>query len=287
MKANELTQDTAVHRERRQRLAEALGEGIAVIPTAPERTRNRDTHYPYRYDSYFYYLTGFREPEAVLVLAGGAAPRSIFFCRERNVEREIWDGHRHGPEGARERFGFDEAHAIAALDEKMPALLGDRPALWYPVGADADWDARVMRWLNAVRANARAGVAAPQELRDVRAPLDEMRLVKDAHELAWMRQAGRAGSGRMSSDSAGHSRCASRAAIESRRSASSTSSAATPVRVASCWARDLRDASGERERTNWLVASSTARVSPRVSASSPLQASWWTPRAGSGARSMR
>ena len=189
MKANDLTQDAAVHRERRQRLAEALGEGIAVIPTAPERTRNRDTHYPYRYDSYFYYLTGFREPEAVLVLAGGAAPRSIFFCRERNVEREIWDGHRHGPEGARERFGFDEAHAIAALDEKMPALLGDRPALWYPVGADADWDARVMRWLNAVRANARAGVAAPQELRDVRAPLDEMRLLKDAHELAWMRQA--------------------------------------------------------------------------------------------------
>ncbi|MDH3320097.1 MAG: aminopeptidase P N-terminal domain-containing protein [Betaproteobacteria bacterium] len=189
MKANDLKQDVAVHTERRRRLAAAVGEGVAVIPTAPERLRNRDSHYPYRFDSYFYYLTGFQEPEAVLVVVGGAAPRSILYCREKNPEREIWDGFRHGQEGARERFDFDEAHAIAALDEAMPALLADRAALWYPVGADAEWDARAMRWLNAVRANARAGVAAPQELHDVRAPLDEMRLLKDAHELALMRGA--------------------------------------------------------------------------------------------------
>jgi len=189
MKANDLRADVAVHAERRRRLSAALGEGVAVIPTAPERARNRDSHYPYRYDSYFYYLTGFQEPEAVLVLAGGGAPRALLYCREKNPEREIWDGFRHGPEGARERFGFDEAHPVAALDEAMPALLADRPALWYPVGADAEWDARAMRWLNAVRANARAGVAAPQELHDVRAPLDEMRLLKDAHELALMRRA--------------------------------------------------------------------------------------------------
>jgi Xaa-Pro aminopeptidase len=189
MKANDLRADVALHAERRRRLAAALGEGVAVIPTAPERVRNRDSHYPYRYDSYFYYLTGFQEPEAVLVLAGGGAPRALLYCREKNPEREIWDGFRHGPEGARERFGFDEAHPVAALDEAMPALLADRPALWYPVGADAEWDARAMRWLNAVRANARAGVAAPQELHDVRAPLDEMRLLKDAHELALMRRA--------------------------------------------------------------------------------------------------
>jgi Xaa-Pro aminopeptidase len=189
MKANDLGADVALHAERRRRLAAALGEGVAVIPTAPERVRNRDSHYPYRYDSYFYYLTGFQEPGAVLVLAGGGAPRALLYCREKNPEREIWDGFRHGPEGARERFGFDEAHPVAALDEAMPALLADRPALWYPVGADAEWDARAMRWLNAVRANARAGVAAPQELHDVRAPLDEMRLLKDAHELALMRRA--------------------------------------------------------------------------------------------------
>jgi Xaa-Pro aminopeptidase len=189
MKANDLTLDMTVRAARRQRLAQAMPGAVAVIPTAPERARNRDTHYPYRYDSYFHYLTGFQEPEAVLVIVADAAPRSILFCRERNVERETWDGLRHGPEGARERFGFDEAQPIAKLDETMSALLADRAALWYPVGADPEWDARAMRWLNAVRANARSGVAAPQQLHDVRAPLDDMRLVKDAPELAVMRRA--------------------------------------------------------------------------------------------------
>ena len=189
MKANDLTQGVAVRAARRQRLAQAMPGAVAVIPTSPERARNRDTHYPYRYDSYFHYLTGFQEPEAVLVIVADAAPRAILFCRERNAERETWDGFRHGPEGARERFGFDEAQPIAQLDEAMSALLADRAALWYPVGADPEWDARAMRWLNAVRAKARSGVAAPQQLHDVRAPLDDMRLVKDAQELALMRKA--------------------------------------------------------------------------------------------------
>jgi Xaa-Pro aminopeptidase len=190
MKAGDLESGSAAHAARRTRLAAAIGAGVAVVPTAPERVRNRDTHYPYRFDSYFYYLTGFAEPESVLVLAGGESPRAILFCRERNAERETWDGFRHGPDGARERFGVDEAHPIGELDERMPALLADRPARWYPVGADGEWDARAMRWLNAVRAQSRAGVAAPNELHDVRAPLDDMRLVKDAAELALMRRAG-------------------------------------------------------------------------------------------------
>ncbi len=189
MKANDLTQDMAVRAARRRLLAQAMPGGVAVIPTAPERTRNRDTHYPYRYDSYFYYLTGFQEPESVLVVLADPQPRSILFCRERSLEREIWDGFRHGPEGARERFGFDEAHPIAALDDAMPGLLAERASLWTPMGADPEWDARAMRWVNAVRANARSGVAAPQQLHDVRAPLDDMRLVKDAQELAVMRKA--------------------------------------------------------------------------------------------------
>ncbi len=189
MKVNDLTQDVAVRAQRRQRLAQAMPGGVAVIPTAPERARNRDTHYPYRYDSYFYYLTGFQEPESVLVLVADPQPRSILFCRERNAEREIWDGLRHGPLGARERFGFDEAQPIATLDDTMRALLADRAALWYPVGADPEWDARAMRWLNAVRANVRSGVAAPHQLHDVRTPLDDMRLLKDAQELAVMRKA--------------------------------------------------------------------------------------------------
>ena len=178
-----------VYAERRARITRAMGAGVAVLPTAPERVRNRDSHYPYRHDSYFYYLTGFREPEAVLVIVAGDSPRSILFCRERNLEREVWDGYRHGPEGARERFGFDEAHPIAALDETMARLLADQPALYYPAGADTEWDARAMRWLNAVRAQARAGVHAPDRLNDVRSLLDDMRLVKDSHELAIMRRA--------------------------------------------------------------------------------------------------
>jgi len=191
----DIAEHIALYRGRRERLARALPDGVAVVPTAPERVRNRDSHYPYRFDSHFYYLTGFAEPEAVLVLAGGEGskmrPRALLFCRERSEEREIWDGFRHGPQAARERFGFDEAHPIGKLDEMLPALLENQPALHYPVGADAEWDARAMRWLNAVRARARAGVASPQRVQDVRAAIDEMRLVKDAYELALMRRAAR------------------------------------------------------------------------------------------------
>jgi Xaa-Pro aminopeptidase len=182
--------EISIYRSRRERLARAIGEGVALVPTAPERPRNRDSHYPYRFDSYFYYLTGFTEPEATLVVVGGKSPRTLLFCRERNEEREIWDGFRHGPDAARERFGFDEAHPAAALDEVLPRLLENQPALHYPIGADAEWDARVIRGLNAVRARSRAGVAAPERVHDVRAVLDDMRLLKDAHEAALMRRAG-------------------------------------------------------------------------------------------------
>ncbi|HWV89881.1 MAG TPA: aminopeptidase P N-terminal domain-containing protein, partial [Burkholderiales bacterium] len=178
--------------QRRRRLAAAIGDGVAVIPTAPERLRNRDSHYPYRFDSHFYYLTGFAEPEAVLVLL---QDKSILFCREKNPERETWDGFRYGPEAARERFGFDEAHPIAALDREMERLLENRPTLLYPMGADAEWDARAIRWVNAVRARVRAGIAAPERVHDVRALVDDMRLVKDAHELGVMRRAARIAAG--------------------------------------------------------------------------------------------
>jgi len=177
-------------RDRRARLAEAMGQGVAVIATAPERVRNRDAHHPFRFDSYFYYLTGFAEPEAVLVLVAGPEPRAILFCREKDLEREIWDGYRHGPDRAREVFGFDEAHPIKALDSLMPDLLSDQPALHADVGADGAWDGRLIDWLNAVRARARTGVAAPGEIRDIRRILDDMRLVKDAHEINVMRAAG-------------------------------------------------------------------------------------------------
>ena len=166
-----------------------MKQGVAVVPTAPERIRNRDSHYPFRFDSYFHYLTGFPEPEAVLIVVAGESPRSLLFCREKDPEREIWDGFRHGPETARERFGVDEAHPIARLDDLAPTLLENQPTLFCAIGADAAWDARMTRWLNQVRDRARAGISAPTEIRDVRCLLDEMRLRKGPEEIALMRRA--------------------------------------------------------------------------------------------------
>ncbi len=174
---------------RRARLARMLDSGVVILPTAPERPRNADSHYDYRWDSAFYYLTGFREPEAVLVMVLGAKPRSILFCREKNLEREIWDGYRFGPAQARELFAFDEAHAYGELDQRMPELIADQEVIHTIVGADAGWDQRVAGWLNAVRAKVRTGVSAPARITDIRAAVNEMRLVKDDYEIAVMRRA--------------------------------------------------------------------------------------------------
>lgn len=185
----------AAYHQRRLLLIERMirsGGGVALIPTAPEQARNRDTHFPYRADSYFQYLTGFTEPEAALVIVvgrGDAPPQSILFCREKNLEREIWDGFRYGPDGAREVFGFDAAHSISELDSKLAELLADQPALWFSIGHDAGWDGRIATALNKVRAESRTGKRAPAAIRDVRAELDVMRLVKDEAELAIMRRA--------------------------------------------------------------------------------------------------
>jgi len=179
----------APYRARRARLLEAMQAGVAIVPTAPERLRNRDSDYLYRFDSYFYYLTGFPEPDALLVLIAGSEPKSVLFCREKNPERELWDGYRHGFEAARDTFGFDEAHPIGELDAKLPELLANQPTLFFAPGMDPAWDARVMGWLNQVRAKARMGVVAPADIRDIRSILDEMRLVKDEHEIATMRRA--------------------------------------------------------------------------------------------------
>lgn len=174
---------------RRRQLLSAMGEGVMVLAAGAEVTRNRDTHYPFRSDSYFHYLTGFPEPDAVLVLVAGVEPKQILFCRDKDLEREIWDGFRFGPEAAREVFGFDDSHALCRLEEVLPSLLENQPTLHYFLGADPAWDNRIMTWLNAVRAKARSGVGAPGKLIDARTLLDEMRLIKTADELDRMRRA--------------------------------------------------------------------------------------------------
>ena len=170
---------------RRKRLLKAIGDGVAIVPTAPEVIRNSDAHHPYRFDSYFWYLTGFPEPEAVVVLVGGngrTKAKSILFCREKHEEREIWDGYRYGPKAAKAAFGFDAAFPIEQLDKKLAEFLVDRDTLWHAIGHDTEWDARIAKALNEVRAQTRAGKRAPRTLVDLRAELDRMRLVKDAAE---------------------------------------------------------------------------------------------------------
>ena len=173
-------------RARRDQLIQQMGEGVAIIPTAPEAIRNRDSHYPYRFDSYFYYLTGFKEPEAVLLVMAGKSPKTILFCRDKDVEREIWDGFRFGPDAAKEMFGFDEAYSIQQLDEIAPKLLANQDKLFYSLGADAAWDAKVTAWLNHLRTQARTGISAPDQVLDVRKLLDEMRLIKSPFEMDLM-----------------------------------------------------------------------------------------------------
>jgi Xaa-Pro aminopeptidase len=178
----------SIYGERRARVAAQLGkDGIAVIPTAPERPRNRDSDYIYRHDSYFYYLTGFGEPNAWLVITGDG--KSTLFCAPKDLEREIWDGYRLGPEAAPAALGVDVAHSVAELDAQLPKLLENRDAVWYPFAIHEGLETRVTSWLNQVRARVRYGALCPEQQRDLCAILDEMRLVKDAHEQDTMRRA--------------------------------------------------------------------------------------------------
>jgi len=195
------------YRDRRrallQRMRAQTGGGLALVPTAPEATRNRDSLFPYRHDSYFYYLSGFSEPEAVIALiASGDSDRQMLFCREKSPEREIWDGFRYGPDAARDMFGFDEAYPLSDLDKMLPDLASDQPALYTPLGLYSPWDGKITDVLNEVRNRSRTGVSAPEEIVDVRQSLDILRLSKDKHEIELMRRAAAISSGAHQGDGA-------------------------------------------------------------------------------------
>jgi Xaa-Pro aminopeptidase len=179
---------TTPYAQRRARVAQAIGpNGIALIPTALERPRNRDTDFIYRHDSYFYYLSGFTEPNAFLVITGDG--RSTLFCQPKDLEREIWDGIRLGPDAAPAALGVDAAHTINELDAQLPKLMENRDAVWFPFAIHAGLEARVGGWLERVRARVRFGALCPEQQRDLCGVLDEMRLIKDAHEQDVMRRA--------------------------------------------------------------------------------------------------
>lgn len=178
----------SVYAERRARVAQAIGpNGIAIVPTAPERPRNRDSDFLYRHDSYFYYLTGFTEPHAWLVITGDG--QSTLWCNPKDLEREIWDGYRLGPDAAPAALGVDTAWPVTELDTRLPKLLENRDVVHYPFATHKGLETRVDGWLGQVRARVRFGALCPAMQRDLCGVLDEMRLIKDAHELAIMRQA--------------------------------------------------------------------------------------------------
>lgn len=187
-----------IYQLRRNELAKQIfaktSGGIAVVSTAPEITRNRDSEFPYRHDSDFYYLTGFEEPGATLVMKVDGDGKNFqlqshLFCRPKDPEREIWDGIRLGPEAAPEVLGVDYAHSNQELDRKLGELLADQDAVYIRLAESAEADRRLRHWMKQVRGQVRSGVNPPSEFHDIEALIHEMRLFKDAYEIEIMRRA--------------------------------------------------------------------------------------------------
>ena len=176
---------------RRRQLMRIMGaDTIAIVPAAAVRYRNRDAEYPFRQDSDFYYLTGFGEPEAVVVLVPHRAHGEyILFCRERDPLMEVWHGRRAGPEGVQRDYGADDAFPVADIDDILPGLMESKSRIYYSMGYSPEFDQRVMGWVNRIRAKARGGAQAPVEFVALEHVLHDMRLFKSAAEVKVMRRA--------------------------------------------------------------------------------------------------
>ncbi|HTN31230.1 MAG TPA: Xaa-Pro aminopeptidase [Pseudomonas sp.] len=177
-------------RRRADLIARMEPGSIAILPAAREQLRNSDVEHTYRQDSDFQYLSGFPEPEAVLVLIPGREEgQCILFCRDRDPERELWDGRRAGQDGAVRDYGADDAYSIRAIDELLPSLMENRQRVYYAIGCQDSLDQQVMGWVNQVRARVRQGVSAPSEFVALAPLLHPLRLRKSAAELEVMRYA--------------------------------------------------------------------------------------------------
>jgi Xaa-Pro aminopeptidase len=182
---------------RRQQLMRIIGDdAICIVPAAPERVRSNDSHYPYRQDSDFHYLTGFPEPDAVLALIPGREHGEvILFCRERDPEREAWDGPRAGQDGAISDYGVDDAFPIDDIDDILPGMIEGRSRVYYHFGRDVEFDIKLMAWVNRVRAQVKRGAVAPHEFVALGHILHDLRLYKTRDELRLMRKAAKIAAG--------------------------------------------------------------------------------------------
>ena len=178
---------------RRRQLMRMMGKGsIAILPAGQVRLRNRDVAYGFRQDSDFYYLTGFAEPDAVAALIPGRDQGEyILFCRERDPDKEIWDGARAGPEGAVSAYGADDAFPISDIDDILPGLLEKCDRVYHTMGMQPEFDSRLMGWVNELRGRARSGVQTPQEFIALDHLLHDMRLYKSRAEIGALRRAAR------------------------------------------------------------------------------------------------
>ncbi|WP_026244408.1 Xaa-Pro aminopeptidase [Dasania marina] len=178
-------------RRRKNLMAQMEPDSIAIVPAAKEVIRNRDCEYPFRQDSDFYYLTGFAEPDAVLLLIPGREyGETIVFCRERDPKMELWHGYRSGPEGVCAEYGADDAFPISDIDDILPGLLEGRERVYYSMGRNQDFDRKVMGWVNIIRSKVRSGAHPPGEFLDLDHLLHDLRLYKSAAEIRIMRKAG-------------------------------------------------------------------------------------------------
>ncbi|HWM27645.1 MAG TPA: aminopeptidase P N-terminal domain-containing protein [Woeseiaceae bacterium] len=177
--------------KRRKQLMRMIGgDGIAILPSAPVRMRSRDAEYRYRQDSDFYYLTGFAEPEAVAVLAPGRDNGEfVMFCRDRDREKELWNGSRQGPEGAVSNFSADDAFPVDDVDDILPGILESRTRVYYTMGVYPDFDSRVGDWIKSLRSREASGIHTPQEFVALDHLLHDMRLYKSRAEISAMRRA--------------------------------------------------------------------------------------------------
>jgi Xaa-Pro aminopeptidase len=182
---------TEFARRRKNLMALMEPNSIAIIPSALEQMRSRDTEHPFRQDSDFYYLSGFTEPEAVIVLTPGRRHgQFMMFCRERDPGMELWHGFRAGPEGACEKFAADDAFPIGDIDDILPGLIEGRDRVYYSMGRSTQFDRQIMDWVNSIRSKESSGAVPPGEFTDLNHMVHDLRLVKSAAEQRLLRRAG-------------------------------------------------------------------------------------------------